>query len=232
MRLQREAEKFRDWREDRQSQALIPRVAPDEFLHRFQLADFVWPRWAAEFGEDVGLPVEPDRLFLFSFVQALKPARFLEIGTWRGGTSAVIKTVSPGTEVTTINFPDPTIVTNPLAKEEIGRAFRRRNISVELIWEDSGNLPRLGLKPFDMIFVDGDHREEPALRDMENSWRLLQPNGWLLLHDFVQPDLRPRTPEQRWVVRAYRTFLKRHGSEFAEQFQFSGSWIAAIKKAG
>jgi predicted O-methyltransferase YrrM len=187
---------------------------------------------AAEFSEEVGLPVEPDRLFLFSLVQALKPARFLEIGTWRGGTSAVVKTVSPDTHVTTMNYPDPTIVNNPLSKDEIGRAFRRRNLPVELIWEDSGNLPRLGLRPFDMIFVDGDHREEPALRDMENCWNLLSPNGWLLLHDFVQPDLRPRTTEQRWVVRAYRTFAARHGSEFAEKFQFSGSWIAALRKHG
>jgi predicted O-methyltransferase YrrM len=229
-RIGRDCERVQDWWEDRFGAATVKRVGREEFLRRHGLKRFVWPELAGEFEAEVGLPTLPDREFLYSFVEALQPGRFLEIGTWRGGTAAVVKTVSPQTHVTTINYPDPELVNNPLKKEEIGRAFLRRQLPVELIWADSAELPRLGLQPFDMILVDGDHREGAAERDMANSWALLNPGGWLLLHDFVQSDIRPRTPEQRWVGRAYRRFAAGHGAEFGEQFQFEGSWIGAIEK--
>jgi predicted O-methyltransferase YrrM len=231
-RLERDCAHVQDWVEDRFVPATVRRIKPEEFLKQQQLQRFVWNEVAAEFESEVGMPMLADRQFLYSFAEARKPARFLEIGTWRGGTAAVVKTVSPQTHVTTINYPDPEVVNNPLKKDEIGRAFLRRNLPVELIWADSADLPKLGLQPFDMIFVDGDHRQEPALRDMENCWALLNPGGWMLLHDFVQSDVQPRTSEQRWVVRAHGQFSARHRAEIKDQFQFEGSWIAAVQKRG
>jgi predicted O-methyltransferase YrrM len=224
-------ERLRNWREDRFPGVVsVPRVAPAEFFRQHGLKESPWNALRSEFEDDTGLPTLADREFLFAMVASLKPRLFLELGTWRGGTSAAIKMLSPATEVITINYPDPLFATNPLDKDQIGIAFRRRGLDVRLIWADSAQLPELGLPDFDLILVDADHHEEPAFRDMENSWRKLVPGGWMLLHDFVQEDIRPRTPEQRWVYRAFRRFAARHGGEFGETFQFAGSWIGAIQK--
>ncbi len=53
---------------------------------------------------------------------------------------------------------------------------------------------------FDVIIVDGDHRFEPAARDLKNSLRCLAPGGLLMCDDYGNSD----TPE---VTRAVNTFL-------------------------
>jgi predicted O-methyltransferase YrrM len=229
-RVRVEVRQFQNWREDTFPSADVPVLDGPAFLRRFGRPDWVWSRLEPEFGGDVCFFTPEDPRSLFTFVESVRPAVFVEIGTWKGGSTAVIQSLCPGSEVHTINYPDPQVVNNPLSKAEIGSAFTRRGLPVRLHWADSADLLKLGLPAADAVFVDGDHREEAALHDMRNSWRLLKPGGWMILHDFVQMNVRNRTPEQRWVVRAWRRFRRENPGEIAECLQLAGSWICFARK--
>jgi predicted O-methyltransferase YrrM len=154
----------------------------------------------------------------------------LEIGTWLGATAAIVKTISPATEVITINHPVPEQVNNALEREKIGSAFRRRGLDVKLIWADSTDLLKLNLPLCDMIFVDGDHTREAALRDLANCWQQLLPEGYLLFHDFIPPGADERPNHTHYVVSAFRQFSRRFGREFEAAFHVQWSWIGVVQK--
>lgn len=44
------------------------------------------------------------------------------------------------------------------------------------------------LPPADMIFIDGDHRYEYVMNDIETARKLLKPNGLLCGHDYTHTD--------------------------------------------
>jgi predicted O-methyltransferase YrrM len=221
----------RDTLEELIPHKVLPRLTRADAFKRLGIERNVWDRFEPEFRGDVGLATRGDADLLFSMMAALQPARFLEIGTWRGGTAAMIKTVCPQADVVTLNFPEPELVNNPLMKAEVGRAFLQRKLDVHLVWADSADLLSLNLGTFDAIFVDGDHRYHAALRDMEKTWSILRPGGYLLFHDFVQEIGPDRPPHCRRVVRAFRRFAKTHGREFADGFCMEGSWIGIVRKA-
>jgi len=220
----------RDYLEALVPHRVLPRLTQSEAFAKLGIARSVWDRYEPEFRDDVGLGLRGDADLLFSMMETLRPARFLEIGTWRGGTAALIKTVSPSTDVVTLNFPDPEVVNNPLKKSEIGQAFHRRRLDVKLVWADSADLLDLDLGVFDAIYVDGDHSYRAALRDLTNSWSILRPGGYLLFHDFVQEIGPGRPPHCRRVVRAFRRFARGRGHEFADGFSMEGSWIGVVRK--
>jgi predicted O-methyltransferase YrrM len=172
-----------------------------------------------------------DPQVLYSFVRRIRPARFLEIGTFCGGTAAIVKTVSPATEVFTINHPLPEdMPVNAIERNEVGIAFRRRGLDVKLIWADSADLRRLNIPQCDMIFVDGDHSRSAVIRDLENCWQMLQPGGYLVLHDFIPPGTPQRPFHTSYVVSAFRRFSRLHRDEFQESFHVAGSWLGFVRK--
>ena len=38
---------------------------------------------------------------------------------------------------------------------------------------------------FDFVYVDGDHSKEQVLKDLQNSWSVLNNNGFLLVDDYM-----------------------------------------------
>ncbi len=46
-------------------------------------------------------------------------------------------------------------------------------------------LPKLPSESFDAIYVDGDHRAGPVLLDLACCWRLLKPQGIMILDDYL-----------------------------------------------
>jgi predicted O-methyltransferase YrrM len=229
-RLVRARNRLRDRWDDLLPHRTLEILSRPELERRFGLQRRVWDEFEAEFKSEVGLATRADAEFLFSFLEKVQPKRFLEIGTWRGGTAALIKTVCPKTEVITLNYPDPEVVNNPLKKSEIGSAFLRRQLDVKLVWADSADLPKLDLGRFDAIFVDGDHSYEAALRDLENCWARLNPQGYLMFHDYVQERGPAQPLHSKRVVRAFRKFAARHGAGIASGIHMEGSWIGAVQK--
>ncbi len=221
---------LRDYLEDRLPHMRLPRWTRDDVYARYGIEHPLWDRYERDFKDDVGLATRADADLLFPLMERLRPRRFLEIGTWRGGTAALVKTISPQTEVVTINYPDSETVNNPLKKAEIGQAFFSRKLDVRLVWADSAELPKLDLGTFDAIYVDGDHRYAAVLRDLTNTWSILEHGGTLMFHDYVDSRGPDRPPHTRRVVRAFRRFARDHAHEFADAFCMEGSWIGVVRK--
>ena len=38
---------------------------------------------------------------------------------------------------------------------------------------------------FDLIYIDGDHSKDQVLKDLKNSWSILNKNGFLLIDDYM-----------------------------------------------
>lgn len=57
-------------------------------------------------------------------------------------------------------------------------------------------------EPFDVVFIDGDHRAEQVVRDINNSRRVLNPGGVIFVHDLVPPEAKYTAPE--WCGDGYR----------------------------
>ena len=205
-------------------------ISQNQYYDTYQADRTTWDRVRDEFRKEICVANSADPEVLLSLVQKLQPENFLEIGTFRGGTAAAVKMVSPATEVFTINHPLPENLINPLERDQIGIAFRRRGQDVKLLWADSAELLELDIPLCDMIFVDGDHSRDAVMRDFRNCWRLLKPGGYMLFHDFIPPSLPTRPFHTRYVVSAYRQFSRSHKHEFADAFHVTGSWLGVVSK--
>jgi predicted O-methyltransferase YrrM len=206
-------------------------ISQDEYYRTYRADRAIWDRLKAEFHNEICVANSVDPEVLFSLVERLKPASFLEIGTFRGGTVAAVKTILPATTVFTINHPSPeSFAINPLERNQIGIAFRRRGLDVKLLWADSADLQKLNIPSCDMIFVDGDHSRAAVLRDFENCWLYLKPGGYMVFHDFIPPGAPERPFHTRYVVSAFRQFSRLHRHEFEEAFHVADSWLGVVRK--
>jgi Methyltransferase domain len=65
-----------------------------------------------------------------------------------------------------------------------------------------------GLPLYDLIFIDGNHRELPALRDMAHAVECLAPKGTIVCHDIMPPEtegdwFQPGLCGEPWKAWAY-----------------------------
>jgi len=70
---------------------------------------------------------------------------------------------------------------------------------------------------YDIIFIDGDHREEQVDRDIQNALKHLAPGGTIVMHDCNPPKEEYANAEREenqllWSGTAYRSFLKLRGT--------------------
>jgi hypothetical protein len=65
---------------------------------------------------------------------------------------------------------------------------------------------------YDIVFIDGDHREDQVSRDIENSLRCLNKNGTIVLHDCLpineQHQTTPYTPGSIWAGTVWKSLAK------------------------
>jgi predicted O-methyltransferase YrrM len=69
----------------------------------------------------------------------------------------------------------------------------------------------------DLIFIDGDHTYEGAIRDMAVGWGKIRPGAWMLGHDCLPHELAASTNEKdgspNGVRRAVEEFISQHRVE-------------------
>jgi predicted O-methyltransferase YrrM len=122
-----------------------------------------------------------ERVFLYSLVYSVAPQYVLEIGTFRGGSAYIISgalddlalggrlvTIDPSPEQITIDW--STIAHN----SQSVRGFFPADI---------GRVTMPGGVRYDMVFVDGDHRYQGILADLQALPAILNDGAYLLLHD-------------------------------------------------
>jgi hypothetical protein len=121
------------------------------------------------------MPGPPYREVLAAIHRALAPCTYLEIGVETGATLALAKSadvavgVDPEAE---IDVPLP--ASARVVREESDQFFRTRSRAA-----------LFGGRPVELVFIDGMHRFEFALRDFTNSEAWSSPEGTIVLHDCV-----------------------------------------------
>lgn len=121
-----------------------------------------------------------------------RPRTYLEIGVWSGRS---LRLARPGTLAVGID-PAPEITEElprhiRIFRETSDRFFATRDVNREFD----------GL-PIDLVFIDGFHHFEYALRDFINATRYCAPDALVVLHDVLPHDARmaARTREtQAWT---------------------------------
>lgn len=142
-----------------------------------------------------------ERLLIFTLAFTLRPQRYLEIGTFRGGSALLVNAALQAADCAgTLICIDP----NPqIAPEHWALLAPRARL---LAASSPAILPeaaRLAGAPFDLVFIDGDHRESGVLQDAEGVLPLVAPGGHLLFHDAFYEDVR----------RGIDTFVMRHPAQ-------------------
>lgn len=129
-------------------------------------------------------------------------ARVLEIGTAQGYSAAVLALALPDAEILTLN---------PHHEEAAGarRALAQFGSRVHVVEAKSWDvLAMFDAEPFDVIFVDGDHKN--VRRDLP-WWKHLREGGLMLFHDFSPNGTYRACPP---VYRALLEFKKELGRAF------------------
>lgn len=158
------------------------------YMHREEL------RWLAETARDSG-----------------RPATWCEIGCWQGrSATATVGGLRNGSSLILVdNFTGPTTREMPNAaacKRRILEEIERMRawapgVDVELLVGFSADVaPQVADASLDVLFVDGDHKYEAVVADIE-SWRPKMRTGALMCgHDFtnkcgVEPAVRELLPQ-------------------------------------
>ncbi|WP_216679318.1 class I SAM-dependent methyltransferase [Hymenobacter siberiensis] len=149
------------------------------------------------FREGGSLPT--DLLLLRALARRVPGCRYLEIGTWRGESAANVAEVAA--EVFTLNLSDEEIRALGLPERyiELHGFFSKPLPNVRHLHGNSATYDFAALGgPFDMIFIDGDHRYEAVRTDTRRVFEyLVGPNTIVVWHDASR-----QPGEPRWEVLA------------------------------
>lgn len=128
----------------------------------------------------------PERVLLYSLVFGLQPRNCLEIGTFRGGSTAIICGAMDDTGFGQIVCVDPLPkVTSDLWSQISHRCRMFEGPSPEILPEVA---QQTGVA-FDLTFIDANHTYEFVRRDFEAVLSLLANEAYLLFHDGNYPDV-------------------------------------------
>jgi predicted O-methyltransferase YrrM len=128
-----------------------------------------------------------ERLFLWSFAYALRPATYLEIGSLEGGSAMVVAsaldTARAAGRIAMIE-PEPRIRPEVWARLE-ARATLIRAFSPQAVPEAVASLGG----PIELALIDGDHSVAGARADADGVFPHLAPGAYMLFHDAVFGDV-------------------------------------------
>lgn len=164
------------------------------------LAHFVPPglsaaeRTVAPFAFGAGGSLPTDLLLLRRLAGQQPGCRYFEIGTWRGESAANVAAVAAS--VHTLNLSSAEMRALGLSDQyiELHGYFSRPLPNVVHLHGNSATFDLAGLDgPFDVIFIDGDHRYEAVRRDTARVFEhLVGPRTQVVWHDASRQPGQPR----------------------------------------
>lgn len=126
-----------------------------------------------------GVALTPEEQALLSaLIRSYKPARVLEIGVWRGGSSYLIAAALAANGDGHLYSVDPAPVSYP--DDEL------RNWATLIVGASPDALGEAHARAggdFDLVFVDGDHRYHAVCADLAALLPILADTAYLLCHD-------------------------------------------------
>jgi precorrin-6B methylase 2 len=156
--------------------------------------------------------------------------KFLEIGTYLGASSSAIALAFPNAEVHTMDLPNPeTSAWNPLNRNKTGEAHRNLGLTDKIIqhWKSSAEMTNLGLN-FDLIFIDGDHSPDAVKRDLDLAFKILNPNGAVVCHDYT--DESNGTERPVWTVDIYNVVEEFLINNPTIRRKKLGGWLVELRR--
>jgi predicted O-methyltransferase YrrM len=146
-----------------------------------------------------GSSLPTDMALLRGLAKKLNSKDYLEIGTWRGESVAVVADIVDN--CITVNLPDDELRKQGISEDYITmhRFFSKNLKNVKHIQANSLTFDFAELnQKFDLIFVDGDHHAESIKSDTEKVFKLLKDeNSVIVWHDYGSG-----TETVRWNVLA------------------------------
>jgi predicted O-methyltransferase YrrM len=127
--------------------------------------------------------LDNERLMLYALVRSLEPKRILEIGTYRGGSAAIMAYALDdqkveGAKIVTMN-PNPEQCDMALLGSVAHRVTLLPKASPVALGEARD---MLGGR-IDFVFIDGDHTQDPVYRDLCGIFPHLNFGATVLMHD-------------------------------------------------
>lgn len=172
-----------------------------------------------------------DRRALYYLIRHLKPKTVLEIGTHVGASTVHIVAAlrkQPGIGSFRVDTVDIYDVNDPIVgpwvtrhsthpPAELMRALGC-DAAVTFHAKDSLDYMSVCTRKFDLIFLDGDHAAARVYREVPAALKLLNPGGYILLHDYF-PNSQPLWQDGSVVSGPY---------EAIRRFQDEGASIDAL----
>jgi len=163
---------------------------------------------------------------LVAFSALFQPKAYLEIGTFRGVSACCVAMATPSVEIWSYEIWSYDELTPDSGPSFISNELARVGFKGCLHHEGDGLLVSK-LQPeqtFSLILVDGDHSEQGAISDLENTVAHVASDGLLVFDDIVHPSC----PSLRHV---WDQFKEKYQKEFLfAESEFATGCGIAMKK--
>ena len=126
---------------------------------------------------------------LIAICEADPPRSYLEIGSREGGSlTAVLRHARPHPELIVCcdTWGNTRGGTGRGSHRHIDRVMDKEGYEGQRHFLDGPSqklIPMLLLRDFSLVLIDGDHRAEPARKDVANAWPLVAPDGLMVIDD-------------------------------------------------
>lgn len=145
-----------------------------------------------------------ERLLVYTLTFTLRPSRYLEIGTFQGGSALVVTAAMDalGSDGRLVCVdPTPQITPEHWAKLE-HRTTLLTGYSPAILPEAVA----VAGGPFDFVLIDGDHSYNGVVRDAKGVMPYVANNAYLLFHDSFFPE----------VARGLQDFADKHADQIVD----------------
>ncbi len=176
------------------SAAGLPRVP---FAHFVPAAAPAAHRTAAPFAFGDGGSLPTDLLLLRALARQVPGCRYFEIGTWRGESAANVAAEAATVHTLNLSAAEMRALRLPERYIELHGHFSRPLPTVTHLHGNSATFDLAELNaeagPFDLIFIDGDHRYDAVRRDTARVFaHLVGPATTVVWHDASHQPGHPR----------------------------------------
>ncbi len=147
------------------------------------------------FGDGGSLPT--DLLLLRALARQQPSCRYFEIGTWRGESAANVAAEAATVHTLNLSAAEMRTLRLPERYIELHGHFSRPLPNIMQLHGNSATFDLAGLQasagPFDLVFIDGDHRYEAVRRDTARVFEhLIGPTTVVVWHDASRQPGQPR----------------------------------------
>ncbi|MBX2997413.1 MAG: class I SAM-dependent methyltransferase [Caldilineaceae bacterium] len=129
-----------------------------------------------------------ERLMMFSLAFCLRPQRYLEIGTFQGGSALVV-----GSALDALKSNGQMYLVDPtpkIAQEDWLKIAHRAELFKGYSPDILRKVAAKAVQPFDLVLIDGDHTYAGAKRDAEGVLAYVGPGSYIVFHDSFFPEVR------------------------------------------